>query len=175
MGPVSAQTAHVDQARSNRELRASVNQGKPPIAATGRAGEFSHGAVAAREAGGAYHAPAEREGGAAHEENGARTVTHPNELAPIERGPAPNTGDAKLDQQYQQEREQMYNRQNQERQQLQSQQEREHQQAQQRNDSPAQRQQMEQQHQQQTQQMQQRHVQERQQMESRQAPKGGKR
>jgi len=173
MGPVAGQTSHVEQARSNRELRASVNQGRPPIAATGRAGEFSHGAVAAREAGGAYHAPAEHGGGAAREEGGARNVTHPNELAPIERGAAPKTGDTRLDQQNQQEREQLYNRQNQERQQLQTQQEREHQQAQQRNDSQVQRQQMEQRHQQQTQQMQQRHVQERQQMETRQAPRGG--
>ena len=175
MGPVSAQTAHGDQARSNRELRASVNQGRPPIAATGRAGEFSHGAVAAREAGGAYHPSAERAGGAPREESGARNFTHPNELAPIERGAAPRTGDPQLDQRNQQEREQLYNRQNQERQNLQAQQENEHQQAQQRNYNQGQRQQMEQQHQQQTQQMQQRHVQERQQMEARQAPRGGRR
>ena len=38
----SAQTQHFDAARQNRELRASVNQGKPPIAASVRPGEF-HG------------------------------------------------------------------------------------------------------------------------------------
>ena len=34
--PVAAQVQHVQEARGNRELRASVNQGKPPIAATQR-------------------------------------------------------------------------------------------------------------------------------------------
>jgi hypothetical protein len=40
VGPVVAQTQHVQAARSNPELRASANQGKPPIAATARPGDF---------------------------------------------------------------------------------------------------------------------------------------
>jgi hypothetical protein len=166
---VSTQTAHIEQARSNRDLRASVNQGRPPIAATGRPGEFSsRNVIAAREAGGEYHPPAERGG------NAGRTFNHPSELPPIERAASPNTGNVKLDQKYQQEQDKLYNKQNQERQHLQQQQEKEHQQAQQRNYNDAQRQEMEQRHQQQTSQMQQRHQQETQRMQERQSG-GGRR
>jgi hypothetical protein len=46
---VAAQTEHTQSARSNPELRASANHGKPPIAATARPGAFKdRGAVAAR-------------------------------------------------------------------------------------------------------------------------------
>ena len=42
----------------NRENFASVNHGRPTVAATARPGDFSaHSAVAARAAGGEYHAP----------------------------------------------------------------------------------------------------------------------
>ena len=45
-------------ASQNRENFARVNQGKPAIAATARAGDFSgHAAIPARAAGGSYHAP----------------------------------------------------------------------------------------------------------------------
>jgi WXXGXW repeat (2 copies) len=191
---VAAQQEHIQQARGNRELRASVNQGRPPVAATGRPGEFSgHEAVAAREAGAPYHPPANRGGGAPHEENarpaeggggarpaenGGRTFTHPNELPPIEHGAAPNTGNPKQDQKYQQQQEKLYSKQNQERQKLQQQQEKEHQQMQKQNAAEAQKQQMEQRHQQQTQQLQQRHTEQAQHLQQRQAPppsKGGHR
>ena len=56
-GPVAAQTQHVQEARSNPELRASANQGKPPIAATAKPGDFKTGVVASRQAGGEYKAP----------------------------------------------------------------------------------------------------------------------
>ncbi len=49
--PTSAQVQHVDQARTNPELRASENGGKPSIAATARPNDFKS-AVPAREAGG---------------------------------------------------------------------------------------------------------------------------
>jgi len=39
--PVAAQTQHIQAARANPQLRASANQGKPPIAATARPWEFS--------------------------------------------------------------------------------------------------------------------------------------
>ena len=55
---VAAQTQQIQAARGNRDLRASVNQGKPAIAATAKPGEFKGNVVAAREAGGAYHPPA---------------------------------------------------------------------------------------------------------------------
>jgi WXXGXW repeat (2 copies) len=57
VGPVAAQTQHVQAARGNPELRASANHGKPPIAATVKPTDFKTGAVASRAAGGEYKAP----------------------------------------------------------------------------------------------------------------------
>jgi hypothetical protein len=182
-GPVAAQNQHMEQARGDPQLKASANHGKPPIAATDRPGEFKGHAVAAKEAGAPYHPPAERGGEAAgnrgaeagaRPENGARAV-HPNELPAAEHAPAPNTGNAKLDQKYQKQQNKLYAKQQQDRQKLQQKQDREHQQAAQRNASAAEKQQMEQRHQQQTQQMQQRHVQQQQHLQARQQPhEGGK-
>ncbi len=62
--PVAVQTQHVQVARSDQQLRASVNQGKPPVAATPKPGELhDRAAVPAKQAGGPYHpsAPANRE------------------------------------------------------------------------------------------------------------------
>jgi len=57
--PLATQTQHEHLASQNRENFARVNQGKPAIAATAKAGDFSsHSAIPARAAGGAYHAPA---------------------------------------------------------------------------------------------------------------------
>jgi hypothetical protein len=57
--PLAAQTQHETLASQNRANFASVNQGRPAIAATARPGDFSsHSAIAARSAGGVYHAPA---------------------------------------------------------------------------------------------------------------------
>ncbi len=42
VGPVAAQTQHIQEARSNPELRAAANHGKPPIAATAKAGDFKN-------------------------------------------------------------------------------------------------------------------------------------
>jgi len=57
--PLAAQTQHQTMASQNKQNFASVNQGKPAIAATSKAGDFStHSVIAARSAGGEYHAPA---------------------------------------------------------------------------------------------------------------------
>jgi WXXGXW repeat (2 copies) len=57
--PIAAQTQHEQMASQNRENFASENHGRPAIAATARPGDFSaHSAIAARDAGGEYHAPA---------------------------------------------------------------------------------------------------------------------
>lgn len=160
VGPVAAQVQHMNTARGNPQLRASANHGKPPIAATGRPGEFSgRDVAAAREAGGAYNPPANRGGNAAHAKDlqAFQKVT-------------PNTGDANRDRKYQQEQDKLAAKQEQERQKLQQQQEKEHQQAEQRNADEASRQAMEQRHQQQTQQMQQRHTQQQQQLQQRYQP-----
>ncbi|MFY9911181.1 MAG: YXWGXW repeat-containing protein [Candidatus Sulfotelmatobacter sp.] len=56
--PVAAQLQQRDAASKNRALFASTNHGRPAVAATARPGEFSgKGVVAAKAAGGTYHAP----------------------------------------------------------------------------------------------------------------------
>jgi hypothetical protein len=57
IAPVSAQAQQVAAARSNPQQRASVNQGKPAVAATPKPGAFSAG-VPAKEAGAPYKAEA---------------------------------------------------------------------------------------------------------------------
>jgi WXXGXW repeat (2 copies) len=58
VAPTTAQVQHVTAASHNKALLASVNQGKPAIAATGKAGQFSgHGVIAAHAAGKDFHAP----------------------------------------------------------------------------------------------------------------------
>jgi hypothetical protein len=182
---VAAQRSHVEEARNNPDFRASVNHGKPTIAATARPGEFKgNGAVAAREAGGEYHAPAGHpEAGhpeAGHPEAGhpeaARpeagrpsTYGHVKELPPAEHAPAPNTGNANLDKRYQGENDKLAAKQDKERQTLAARQEKEDQ----RNTkaaNTAHTQQTEQRHQQQTQQLQQRHQQQQQAMQQRHTP-----
>lgn len=165
VGPVAAQTQNSNAARGNPDLRASANQGKPPIAATARAGEF-HGSavVAAREAGGEYHAPDNRAGSS----TGAHsTAVHPNDLPPMSPA-ASNSGNAKKDQKYQQQQQKLMDKQNQERQKLQLRQDKEHAQMTKQHADPGQQQQTEQRHQQQTQELQQRHQGEMQELQSRQ-------
>jgi len=194
--PAPVQRQHEQTARTNPELRASVNHGKPPIAATARPAEFKGpGAVPAREAGAPYHPPANR-GGAqpGHAENRAnqpvprpenagrpenaaraennvpRPPSHAKDVQPHERGPAPNTGNAKLDQKYQQQQDKLIQKQNQQHQKLQQKQEQEHQRLAQQNANEARQQQMEQRHQQQTQRMEEKHTQQQQHLQQRQQP-----
>jgi hypothetical protein len=57
-GPVAAQLQQERVARQNRASFASVNHGRPAIAATSRAGQFTgQHVVAAKAPGGTYHAP----------------------------------------------------------------------------------------------------------------------
>jgi hypothetical protein len=65
-GPVGSQNQHLQAARGNRELRASENHGKPPIAATARPAAFSGGGVVAAKTGGNYNPPANRGGNTAN-------------------------------------------------------------------------------------------------------------
>jgi hypothetical protein len=179
--PVAAQTQHVQAARANPQLRASVNQGKPSIAATPKPGALQDRAVVpATQAGGPYKPPTNRAaaqpGGttpvARPESNSSRptTASHPNELPPPAPLPAPNTGNAKLYQKYQQQQEKLRAQQDQQRQKLQQQQDREHAQMEQQKADQARKQQTEQQHQQQTQQLQQQHERQQQQLQSKQQP-----
>jgi WXXGXW repeat (2 copies) len=220
VAPVAAQTQQMQAARTDRQQRASVNQGKPPVAATPRPGAMQErGVVAANQAGGVYHPPAPAPAAANREpanrtaaqpavnqqqpaqeerarqqqanqqqaakppqanapvapsENNAprpSTAVHPSDLPPHERPPAPNTGSAETDKQFQQQQEQLRAQQDQEHQKLQQQQDQEHQRAAQQQANNAQKQQqeqqhqqMEQQHQQQTQQLEQQHQQQQQQL-----------
>ena len=59
--PAPVQRQHEQTARTNPQQRASVNQGRPPVAATARPADFKQ-AVPAREAGAPYHPPAARGG-----------------------------------------------------------------------------------------------------------------
>ena len=180
--PVAAQNQHVQAARSNQQLRASVNQGKPPIAATAKPADFHQGVVPARQAGAPYHAqPARGNASAPRPENTTAshqgnnvprptTATHAKDLAPHEHLPAPNTGNAKQDQKYQQQQEKLYAQQEKDHQKLVASQEKDHQRMAQQKASEAKTQQMEQKHQQQTQQMEQKHAQQQQHLQQKQQP-----
>ncbi len=167
IAPVAAQTQHANAARSNRELHASVNHGAPPISATPAPGAFNdRGVVRAKEAGAPYNPPARPENNASHAVN----AVHPKDLPPIERPAAPNTGNPKMDQKYQQQQQKLQAQQEKERQNLQQQQDKEHQKLAKQNADDARKQQVEQKHQQQTQQLQQKHIQQQQKLQQRQQP-----
>jgi len=197
IAPVPAQTQHAQAAAANQQLRASVNHGRPPIAATPNPGTFNgHGVVQAKAAGAPYHPPAQngQRGGnepAPHPTNASvahpENTTHPqNDVSrpptpihaqdlPPHQAPAPpsnasnaNNANAERERENQQRQQQMYAQQQQEHEKLQQQQEQDHQRMAQQPANAAQVQQMERQHQQQTMQMEQRHAQQEQQ--ARQAP-----
>jgi hypothetical protein len=191
-GPVAAQTQHEEAARANPEMRANENHGKPPVAATQKPGDFKgSGVEAAKEAGAPYKAPenaGRTENNAGRPENnvprppGATDSEEHPEANNVPKPPShasdvqphqfekPNTGDANLDQKYQQEQDKLNTKMTQQHQQLQQRQEQEHQQAQQKNYNDAQKQQMEQRHQQQTTKMEQKHTQQIQHMQQHQQP-----
>lgn len=171
IAPVAVQTQHVQAARANRELRASVNQGKPPIAATPRPGAFSdREVVRAREAGGPYHPPANP---AARPENNVPRPGNAGHVKDLPAAPRPaplNTGNPKVDEKYQRQQEKLYAKQDQERQKLQQKQEQDHQRLEQQKADDSRRQQVEQRHQQQTQQLQQKHEMAQQKLQAKQPP-----
>jgi hypothetical protein len=178
LSPAPPQREHAQMARSNPQLRASVNQGKPPVAATPKPAAFNQrGVMPAREAGTLHHPANAGAGNAGRGNPGsgnnpsrARAV-HPNELPAAERPAPQNTGNPKQDQKYQQQQEKLFAHQEKERQKLQQQQEKEHQQLARQNADEPRKQQVEQRHQQQTEQLQQRHAQQQQQLQERQQPR----
>jgi hypothetical protein len=162
----AAQSHHAQAAFTNPELRASVNHGRPSIAATPKPGAFNdRRAVGAKEAGGPY-----RMENNVPRPSDASGVVHARDLPAHPRPAAPNAGNALLDQKYQNQQSKLFGRQEQQHQRLQQKQEQEHQQLDRRNVSEAQRQQVEQRHQQQTQQMEQRHAQEQDRLQARYGP-----
>ncbi len=176
LAPVAVQTQHEQSARSDPQQRASVNHGRPAVAATPKPGDLhSHAAVPAKEAGAPYHpagGPGNPEGG--HTANNVPrppNAYHAKDLPPIVRPASPNTGNPKLDQKYQQQQEKLYANQEKERQKLEQKQEQDHQRLIQQRANDARQQQLEQRHQQQTQQLQQKHVQQQQHLQQKQQPR----
>lgn len=184
VGEVQGQRQQEEAARANRELRASANHGKPPVAATPRAGSFN-GGVAARE-GGNYNPPnrgANNNGANNAERNNIRpnaeanaarnntTYSHAKDIPAANRPDRPNTGSPKTDQKYLQQQERLNQQQQQDHQKMQQKQDQEHQRMEQQKSNDARKQQVEQKHQQQTQQMEQKHTQQQQTMQQHQQPK----
>ena len=173
VAPAAVQTQHGQAARANPQQRASLNMGKPQIAATPRPGDLNdHGAVPAKEAGAPY-TPDNRGANKGRSENNAArpsTAVHPRDLPPVARPGAPNTGNPKLDKTYQQQQEQQFAKQQQERDKLQQKQDQEHQKMANQNANEGKKQQVEQKHQQQTQQLMQKHTQQQQKLQTKQQP-----
>jgi hypothetical protein len=78
--PAPAQVQNRQAARSNPQLRASTNQGKPAVAATAKPGDFTSHAVAAKSAGGTpWHPPANpRQAAKAHNVQSGGNTRDPN-------------------------------------------------------------------------------------------------
>src|SRR5262249_42542633 len=159
----------------DRQLRASENRGKPPVAATPKPAEFRDRAVVrAREAGGPYNPPANRQetrprdngrplnGGDGDRNNNRGNAVHPEDLPPFDRPAPSNSGDARRDNKHQQQQEKLNTKQDRERQKLQQKQEQEHQKIARQDADEPRKQQVEQRHQQQTQRLEQNQEQQRQ-------------
>ncbi len=170
--PVAVQAQHIQAARGNPMLRASVNRGRPEVAATPRPGDFRDRAVVPAKQAGAPYNPEANRGGAQRED---RRVVHPRDLPPIEHPMTQNSGGSGRDQKYQREQEKQFAKQEQERKKLEQKQERDHQRLEQQRADDARRQQVEQRHQQQTQQLEQRQQRDQQRMQERQRPPSDKR
>ena len=160
--PTSTQIHHAQAAFTNPDLRASTNHGKPPIAATPRAGAYTDRAIVpAKEAGGPFKP----------EENLPRSssdAVHAKDITAHPRPHAPNTSDPNLNLEYQKQQDKLYLDQEQEHQKIQEEQERDHMRMDQQKSSQQQRQQTEQKHQQQTQQMEEMHAQQQERMQAQQ-------
>jgi hypothetical protein len=167
---------------SGREVMPAKEAGAPYRAPENRSGEVAHGNPAAPRPGNEAergNSPVPRPGTegergtpAAARPGGEvpRPPAHAKDITPHQQMAAPNTGNAKLDQKYQQQQQKMYAKQQQDHQKLQQKQEQDHQRMAQQQANAAHNQQMEQKHQQQTQKMEQRHVQQQQHMEQKQQP-----
>jgi hypothetical protein len=106
VAPTNAQVRHVETAASDNSLLASVNRGKPPVAAVRAPGQFREGAVAASRAGGS-------------------TIVHAQELPKVATPPRPSES-AMTQQEFNRQQTTLSQRQTQERQALTQMQERDH-------------------------------------------------
>jgi WXXGXW repeat (2 copies) len=173
IAPVAGQVEQAQDARQDRDLRATVNRGKPPVAATPRAGAFDdRAAVHAKNAGAPYNPPPKSAKAEARPEGAASRsmAIHPRELPPLSHPAPPNTGDAKLDKKYQRQQDQLARQQEKEREKLQQQQDKEHERLGKQKPNDQMRQQLEEKHQQQTQKLVQRQAQQQQRLQQKQQP-----
>ena len=85
--PVQAQ--HIQAARSNPVLRASQNNGRPPIAATARPAAFTGAGVVQATRGGAVHNPSQPQARGERAKAPAEQQRSQAERAPMERPPPP--------------------------------------------------------------------------------------
>jgi hypothetical protein len=172
--PAAPQLQHRQTARTNPELHASTNRGRPPIAATPRPADFrGRDVVPARQAGAPYNPPANRRAAAQPAQprgGGNMPPVHPRDLPPLQRPAPPQSSSGNYDRKYQRQQEKLYANQEKERQKLQQKQDREHQRIERQQPDQGKKQQVEQRHQQQTQQLQQRHEQQQQRVQERQPP-----
>ncbi len=106
--PIAAQEEHMRAAQADRELRASVNHGRPTIAASPKPGAFrERGVVPGREEAGAPYHPGGNRNGA--EERGPQgnfphsgNAVHPGYLPAHERPGHPNPGKQSWEQKHHQ-------------------------------------------------------------------------
>ena len=176
VAPVAVQIEHAQTARVSPNFRSSSNQRNPSAATSPKSEGINDRqttpptrAIDPSRAGGAgtvqpRAGPLTRQS----DNNQTRTFVHPNDLAPIARPEPIDSGNARADKKYQQQQDNLIDRQNQERQSLQQKQDSEHQRITQQRTSDSQTQQVEQRHQQQTQQLSDRHAAQQQTLQSRQ-------
>jgi hypothetical protein len=178
VAPVAAQNTRAQEARSNPELRASVNHGNPPATANRSEAVNEHAATNEKESAKEPAREPAKEAVAPNakaEEKPAAVAARPTPAAhagdlEAHKTTTPNTGNAKTDQKYQQQQNSLVAKQTQDHQKLQQQQEKQHQQLTKSNASEPKKQQVEQQHQQQTQQLEQKHAAQTQKVQTHQQP-----
>jgi WXXGXW repeat (2 copies) len=107
VAPTSVQVRHVESAATNNSLLASVNRGKPPVAAVRAPGQFKEGAI-----------PASRSGGS--------TFVHAQELPKMTTPPRPPQSATDQQREYERQQSAVVDRQAQERKALAQMQERDH-------------------------------------------------
>ena len=170
-GPISAQVQQAQVASRNRELRASLNRGNPPVAATPRAGAFdAPGVERAKKAGGSYIPPSDRNTIKGHPEGVTprSSMIHPANVPSATHPRIPNTGNSKLEEKHEQQQEKLAADQARERQKLEQQQVKEQQKLEKQRASDQKKQQVEQKHQEQTQKLMQQQEKQRQNLQHKQ-------
>ncbi len=178
--PMAVQREHEHAASTNRAQFASVNQGKPGIAATARPAEFTGRGVVTAKMAAPYHrasSPASGRNSAQPERSNrpndpaATPNPRPSNERPTMARPDNHTGNVnpQLEQRHQQELQKLQQEQNQEQQRIQQKHQQEQQKIQQRGADQGKMQEIQQKQQQQMQQLEQKYAQQQQQLEQKQA------